>query len=403
VIICKGPRNQNTTHQGDPPPARVTIRFQNDDTKAFDGQALKGGGTIGRTMTAKGEPVCLAAGQAASRPESVVVNIEACRRLAGLLSSQTIPPAREDSALPWMSPEEVGNFYLLLVAICYQTSPRDRPPLEGYVEGLHLRGWDYLSAKLEAAARNDLTILSPGFWARITPEGVQQLFRDCTLGDRLSDPTGRARIIRDLGRKMLRQSWDFAAQMYDASGGRIATGNTNLLSLLAQFRAYDDPVRKKSFFFLELMQNAGLWKYVDPGDLGAPVDYHEVRGHLRIGTVEIRDPDLHAKLLAGNEVSADQDVCIRRAVHEALMLVSEYSGLRNRGQLHYLFWNVFRSCCTRENPHCISCPPTCSLPARYVPLAMFPDGQRRCPFSMVCQSAGREPKLLEHVVNTDYY
>jgi len=34
----------------------------------------------------------------------------------------------------------------------------------------------------------------------------------------------------------------------DRSLPRIATGNTNLLFLLAQFRAYDDPVRKKSFF-----------------------------------------------------------------------------------------------------------------------------------------------------------
>ncbi len=336
-------------------------------------------------------------------PEPLVVNDEACRRLAGLLRSQTIPPAREDSSLPWMSPKQVGNFYLLLVAICYQTSPRGRPPLEGDVEGRHLRGWDYLSAKLEAAARINLAILSPSFWARATAEEVRELFRDETLGDRLSDPAGRALLIRDLGQKMLRRSWDCADQLYDASGARIASGSSNLLSLLAQFRAYDDPVRKKSFFFLELMQNAGLWKYVDPEDLGAPIDYHEVRGHLRIGTVEICDPNLRTKLLEGQEVTREQDICIRQAVYEALMLVSQYSGLRNPGQLHYMFWNVFRSCCTRESPHCNSCPPTCSLPTRYVPLALFPGGVRRCPFSTVCQSAGQESKLLEHSVETDYF
>ncbi len=202
---------------------------------------------------------------------------------------------------------------------------------------------------------------------------------------------------------MLRHSWDSADQLHEASGGRIATRSTNLLSLLAEFRAYDDPVRKKSFFFLELMQNAGLWKYVDPEQLGAPIDYHEVRGHLRIGTVDIRDPDLRAKLLEGREVTQEQDVCIRQAVYKALTLVSEYSGLRNPGQLHYMFWNVFRSCCTRDSPHCDSCPPTCSLPTRYIPLALSPGGIRRCPFSTVCQSAGREPKLLEHTVDTDYY
>jgi hypothetical protein len=350
-----------------------------------------------------GTSVSLGAAPTEPKPASVSVNIEACRRLARLLSSQTIPAAREDISLPWMSPEQVGNFYLLLVGICYQTSPRGKPPLEGYVEGRHLRGWDYLSAKLEAAAHNNWAMLSPVFWAHITAEDVRELFRDDTLGERLNDPGGRALLVRDLGEQMLRRSWYRAGQIYRASGGRIASGNPNLLSSLAQFRAYDDPVRKKSFFFLELMQNAGLWKYVDPENLGAPIDYHEVRGHLRIGTVEILDRELLAKIREGKEVTPEQDVSIRQAVYQALMLVSEYSGLRDPGQLHYLFWNVFRSCCARENPHCHTCPPTCRLPDRYVPLALYSRNVRRCPFSTVCESVGREPKLMEHNINTDYY
>ncbi len=320
-----------------------------------------------------------------------------------MLSSQTIPAAREDISLPWMSPEQVGNFYLLLVAICYQTSPRGKPPLEGHVEGRHLYGWDYLSAKLEAAARSKRAVLSPAFWANIDAEQVRALFRDPTLGDLLSNPQHRALLIRDLGEQMACRSWTRAAQIYDDCEGRIATGNPNLLSSLAKFRAYDDPVRKKSFFYLELMQNAGLWKYVDPENLGPPIDYHEVRGHLRIGTVEVLDRKLVTKIMQGEEVTPEQDVFIRRAVYKALMFVSEYSGLRNPGQLHYLFWNIFRSCCTRENPHCGGCPSTCRLPDRYVPLALHSRDGRRCPFSSVCQSAGREPKLMEHTIDTDYY
>ena len=358
-------------------------------------------------MTHEGEPsgtsLHVAATQTTPRPNALVVNIEACRILAGLLSSQSIPAPREDSSLPSLSPKQVGNFYLLLVAICYQTSPRGKPPLEGDVEGRHLRGWDYLSAKLEAAARNDPGVLSPISWARITGKEVRDLFRDVALGDRLSDPARRALLIRDLGQQMLGHSWDWAAQLYDACGGRIAIGNPNLLSSLSQFRAYDDPVRKKSFFLLELMQNADLWKYADPANLGAPIDYHEVRGHLRIGTVEVRDPDLLAKIKEGEDVTPEQDIAIRQAVFQALMLVSEYSGVQNPGKLHYLFWNVFRSCCTRENPHCDRCPPTCLLPDRYVPLALFAGGARRCPFSTVCSSAGQEPKLIEHTIETDYY
>ena len=111
--------------------------------------------------------------------------------------------------------------------------------------------------------------------------------------------------------------------------------------------------------------------------------------------VRILSLDLHAKLVQQLQVTTAEDIEIRQAVHNALMLISEMSGLRNPSQVHYLFWNVFRSCCTRENPHCRECPPNCGLPARYVPLALFPGGERRCPFPDVCQSAHVEPKLLE--------
>jgi hypothetical protein len=334
---------------------------------------------------------------------SVTINTEICRSVAAFVRSHTIPEDREDSSLEGFTDQQIGNFYLLLVALCHQTSPRGKLPLEGTVENRHLRGWDYLSAKLEAAARKSSSVLSPHHWAGVEESDLTRLFRDEQLGERLSDAAGRAGLIRDLGKKMLNNSWESADDFYALSKGRIASGSPNLLGLLSQFRAYCDPVRKKSFFYLALMRNAGFWTYADPEQLGAPVDYHEVRGHLRIGTVEIRDPELRSKLLAGKEVTAEEDVSIRQAVHEALMLVSRYSGLKNPSRLHYMFWNIFRSCCTRENPHCYSCPPKCSLPARYVPLALFPDGTRHCPFAAVCESVGQDPKLVEHSFETDYY
>jgi hypothetical protein len=202
---------------------------------------------------------------------------------------------------------------------------------------------------------------------------------------------------------MVENGWGSFESLYGLSGHRIATGSPNLLELLSVFRAYNDPVHKKSYFVLALMRNAGLWTYVDNERLGPPVDYHEVRGHLRIGTITVHDPALREKLVNGVEVSFEEDILIRQAVHDAIMFLSEETGLRNPSQLHYLFWNVFRSCCTRESPHCLRCPADCKLPARYVPLAIQPDGQRRCPFTSVCQSSGREPKFLEHVFNTDYY
>jgi hypothetical protein len=335
--------------------------------------------------------------------EAVTVNVNACHHLATLLKSQKIPVDREERSLSTLERSEAGSFYLLLVSICHQTSPRGRQPLQGRIENRTLRGWDYLSAKLEAAVRQQKEIVSPAFWAEITAKDLRNIFRDEDLGETLTDPEGRAFLIQDLGQKMFLRSWKTADDVYDAARGRLATGSPNLYQLLSEFRAYADPVQKKSSFFLALMQNSGLWAYADPDKLGAPVDYHEVRGHLRIGTVEVLDPVLRKKLLEGKEVTQEQDIQIRQAVLEALMLVSKSSEINNLSQLHYLFWNVFRSCCTRDNPHCSECPANCSLPERYVPLTLIDGYTRHCPFSVVCESAGREPKLSEDNVRTDYY
>lgn len=142
--------------------------------------------------------------------ERVAVDFEACRKLGALIRSKQIPADHEDSSLSGITPREIGNFYLLLVAICHQTSPREKPPLEGNVGEQHLRGWDYLSAKFETAVRENPDILTPEYWAGIKADQVRKLFHDKTLGDRLSDPSGRALLIADLGARMLEHRWTWA-------------------------------------------------------------------------------------------------------------------------------------------------------------------------------------------------
>jgi hypothetical protein len=327
---------------------------------------------------------------------------EACDRIANLLRTKNIPLDQEESSLPGFHQELIGNFFLALVAISHQTSPRGRPPLEGTIGGVRRRGWDYLFARLEEAARRDPVLLAPERWSQLSTDDVSQLFRDPELGDRLSKPELRTELLRDLGLKMMGQGWSFADQFYHHCNGRVAAGNPNLLQVLSRFRAYNDPVRKKPFFFLTLMRNSGLWRYADDDALGPPVDYHEVRGHLRLGTVCITDPELLGKVWTGRQVTAPEDVAIRQAVHDAIMEISERSGLKSPSQLHYLFWNLFRSICTRDEPQCFALKPSCSLPDRYMHLVDNQAG-KQCPFSSLCPSAGRPNPICEHVFETDYY
>src|ERR1043166_4631892 len=140
----------------------------------------------------------------------IEVNQQACERIAKLLARKAIPQDQEESSLPGFDPDSIGNFFFALVAICHQTSPQGRPPLEGIIDGKERRGWDYLFAKLENAARTEPTLLTPDGWCQLSGSDVQQIFRDPQLGDRLTDPDHRAALLRDLGSKMISRHWSFA-------------------------------------------------------------------------------------------------------------------------------------------------------------------------------------------------
>lgn len=331
----------------------------------------------------------------------VRVNEFACGEVATILSRGPIPPAIEAVSPPSLDRLQSGNFYLLLVAICHQTSPVGKLAVQGVVNNNRLKGWDYISAKLAQAAQSDSSLLSPSQWIFFTDSIIDEIFEDKVFGRLLTDSAGRAALVRNLGQTMQENDWPNLEGLYNEADGWILGRPRNLLSLLSKIRAYDDPVKKKSFFLLALMKNSGIWSYADDQNLLPPVDYHEVRGHLRLGTVDVVDDTLRKKLLAKEMVSAEDDLDIRFSVQQAITSIAKMVG-SNPNTLHYLFWNIFRSCCTRESPHCHGCPPTCTLASQYVSLATA-SGSRKCPLSNVCASADATHRFDEHMFETDYY
>jgi hypothetical protein len=325
-----------------------------------------------------------------------------CDRVARTIASHTIPEDREEIPSLDLPPSLIGNFFLVLIAICHRTSSLTQEPLIGSVNGATRTGWDYLFERFYAVVRGTPTLLTPSYWVRFSAKDITRIFRDPIYGDRFSDAQGRASLIRDLGVKMIRSSWVSADDVYEHCEGRIAISQPSLLEVLSRFRAYNDPVKKKSFYFLSVMRNNGRWKYSDNESLGPPVDYHEVRGHLRLGTVQINDPSLLQKVRERQPVKDSEDIVLRQAVFDAIVMISERSGVRNPSQLHYLFWNVFRSVCLRKDPECFELKATSTLPQRYRHLTREKDHER-CPFAAACPSAGTPDPICEHVSNTDYY
>lgn len=328
--------------------------------------------------------------------DEVVVDRLACQKVASVLASTGVPEECEEVCVP-LATDVLGNFYLGLVAICHQTQA-----LRGRIASVPTRGWDYLHAKWLEAAMRDAKLLAPETWACLSAAALAHVFADSASGNTLTDVEGRASLVNDLGRRMLERGWWTLCDLYELSSKRIATGDPNLVSLLGSFRAYNDPLWKKSFFLLGLMRNSAGWVYADRDELGAPVDYHEVRGHLRLGTVIVNDFQLRRKLLRRVPVQEVEDIALRTRVGEAIRLVAEIAGVRDCMRLHYLFWNLFRSVCLREAPCCHTPPPGSVLPTRYAYLVVG-QGGGGCPFATVCPSADLAERYVEHAFKTDWY
>ena len=317
------------------------------------------------------------------------VDRTACERLAHVIRSQQIPNDREEIAFSGFNDRELGNLLLFVVSICHQTSSLGVRPLAGTIKGKLLRGWDYLLQQLVEAATSDGALLRPRTWARLTGNDLRLLYRNSDGEDLLTDVESRAVLVNDLGRVMNSENWEYAHEIHAYCSGRVNSGSPNLISSLAKFRAYSDPVCKKSYFLLSLMENTGLWTYQDPQNVGAPVDYHEVRGHLRIGTIRVNNLRLERKLRNRVPVTKREDVALRKAVLDAIILLSDLTGLRRPSQLHYLFWNVFRNYCTRDAPNCFGKRKENYLPVRYRHLTVQLAGHEACPFGARCRTIGR--------------
>jgi hypothetical protein len=326
---------------------------------------------------------------------STLVVQEACEAIAKKLNQMTLPVPKEDvPALPF-TPHEEANFWFFLAAICHQTSPLGLPPLEGTVQGQYRRGWDFLVHSFLGFATENRELLSAHVWSRFEATDMVALF-----GPRLTEPRERSMLVVDLGRGLIEQGWAsiFIANEYCCR--YLRDHSPNLLEVLSTFRPFSDPVEKKSVFFLALMRNSKLWDYEDFDRLPAPVDYHEVRGHLRIGTVRIEDPSLMRRVMQEELVTDEDDVAIRTAIRDAIQVIADLTR-KPPNDLHYFFWNLFRTYCVRSTPDCGG-KTFARLPVDYRN-AVLSGGSAECPFCSCCKSAYSKPAVNEHRVLTEYY
>ncbi|MDP3770572.1 MAG: hypothetical protein Q8R40_06585 [bacterium] len=313
----------------------------------------------------------------------IEIDYTQCRDVVARIKSLGgVPPDREDP-MPLSFPSSVAeNAWCAIVAINHQTTPVVGTPLRGYVNGKLLRGWDYLLQKaIEQANRISEAFTTP-WLSRITPEELFEFFYDSQEQVSLNRIEERAFLLNDLGNFLVRNGWESIRSLYERSEGYIERQDGHgIAQSMSEIKAYADPVKKKLFYFFALMRNQGFWTYRDIEHFGSPVNYHEQRGHFRIGTVRILDERLKQKIAQKENITFDEDIEIRLTVRGAIHFMAQGLGV-SPSEAHYFFWNFFRNCCARDTVHCSDCPSSCKLPSRYR-IAQ----ERQCVFAPVCKSA----------------
>jgi hypothetical protein len=328
---------------------------------------------------------------------SVVPDFAKCSEIAGVLRKMQLP--KRLVRQPYLRADRctVGNFNLCLVAFCHQTQS-----ISGTVGGRWCRGWDYLERKLEAHSRTNRYFLEMENLATLSADRLDEALAPAPPSLAFPDIEARAALINDLAGHMLRAGYKSFEALCDSFDYRCL-GQGSIISFLRATKAYGDPSEKKARLLIGLLRDAHGWEFRDAHRLGAPVDYHEIRGHLRIGTVIVQDSGMRLRFQSDTVTDRD-DIAIRAAISEAIVAVAEDVLGNDALKVHYILWNYFRSLCRRYKPICGGGEIAISeLDSAYVKLFQTSTNGDSCVFSSFCECYARQEFPIEYIYRGNYY
>jgi len=295
-----------------------------------------------------------------------------------------------------------ANFFFFLVAIDHRTHP-DEGTYEGIVNGTKLTGAELMYALAKRRLREDQAFFSPKSLCKVSVDEIINLFRVTEPRPmRIAGPEERTVLLRDCAEKL--QS-NFAGSILNAvsqSGGWLCREDgQGFLQQLKQFKAYEDPMNKKSFLLVKFLERRHFINIRDPGNLHVPVDNILLRLALRTGIVKLIDYDLDRKIRSNEAVSQEQERMLRQSTLEAFNKVALSINM-NATYLDDILWEFGRAHCQVPKPFC-STLPGISYRRPYRMIRSGPIGE--CPFSQGCAGYERPEawELKEPNFKTIYY
>jgi len=307
------------------------------------------------------------------------------------------PPANTPAVL-------LADYYFFMVTIDYRTST-PVGHFEGEVNGQFFHGADLLYALGIQQFKADPFFFSASKMASISDEAVETWLSVKTPQKVITiyKPQERAMLLRDMGSALLKWGYKSSLDVLQQSDGYlIREDGTGLLQLLEKFRAYNDPIRKKSYLWIKFVTGRGLFEVKNWDHLAVPVDNHLTRIALRTGIINIQDSEITRRLSAEAPFTLAEDLELREAVRDAFTEIFHGIPLNFR-ELDDLFWVLGRSHCIHsKNPLCQGYVHNskCQL---MVELKI--NCQLQCPLSLGCKGF-QDPKyraLFEPNIRTYFY
>lgn len=226
-------------------------------------------------------------------------------------------------------------------AICHQTQN-----FYGEIDGVFYKGWDYLLHSFKKEYEKDKSFIKTKRMKKIRGDDLKRILNGS--GDRYYE---RAHLLRNCAFILERDFKGDIFEIYNLSEGYIKReGKPDLITLFHKFKAYKDPLNKKTFLFLNIAKKVGFWEIKDPHSLWTPVDYHLERVSLRVGLVDVSEK-IKKKLILGKRVSQKFDLSLREKIGSAVKEISNLSGISIE-KLDQVFWSLGRSICFKDGPKC---------------------------------------------------
>jgi len=245
--------------------------------------------------------------------------------------------------------ENVLRYFLVMVALDHRTQIPGYSYFSSKIGGKEFSGAFLLYRLGKIMYDNDSTFFSPERLVKITKKDVEKwLVSDTGV---VRDPEVRAGLLKDLGYKLIKMYNGSVEDLIEQSNHRLKDDDGGLIDRLKIFRAYEDPVEKKSYLLAKFLIRRNLFHPIDLHNMQLPIDNHLTRIAIRTGIIESDDYTLFTNM---REAIYEEDIIIRLQVRRAYKKISEISN-HAPDKLDDYLWMHGKFICTYQNPKCDLC------------------------------------------------